>query len=1048
MKRRSIFYFGFLILVHQFALAQVTRGTISGTVKDETGAVLPGVSITIGHVDTGVIRETVSSDEGSYFAPNLAIGNYQVRAELPGFSTAVRTGITLTVGRQAIVDLVLQVGAITDEVTVTGEAPLVESTTSSVGGLVERSQIEELPLSGRDFGELTRLIAGVNRGGGGGSFQGGFTEGLSIRGSRDEANKILMDGTDIQGVDNQLPGSVAGVTLGIDAIQEFKVEVGTYSSEFGRALGGVINVSTRSGSNEFHGTFFEFLRNDNLDAADFFAAPGEKPEFKRNQFGFSIGGPILSDQTFFFGSYEGLRDRLGTTSIDDVPLRDPSDPDTVIFTDDGTTITAKDIIKPYLALYPFPNGRDHGDGTAELLTSAVQPTNEDFFTARIDHTLSDSDSLFGVYTFDDGRRTDFSDFNILRTPEKSRNQFLTIEETKIFSPTVFNTFHFGYSRNYKSLDRAESDITFDPDLTFAKGQTGVGGEGPLSIKDEELAVSGLGDFGVADKPRTWATNKFQVSDQVLWKKGSHSLKLGLEVIRFHQNIIQNSNVGGEYTFRSIERFLDANPRRFRVRLPGSDQTRGIRTTYIGWYLQDDFNVSPDLTLNLGFRHEIHTGPTEKFNRCPNIVEIFSGEATRDCPLFPTFNKNFGPRVGFAWDFSGTGKSALRGGFGIFYSELSASSYYTSITNQPPLTQIADVRNPVFPNAFQTILEEGEARLRGNPNSYTALPYTMQFSLTLQQELLQNTVLSVGYAGTLGRHLITRGEENVAKWVICPAAPCPAGSPDGAKFFRNAADPDVDPEDDLLSPFWTQIRRVTTNVNSTYHGLLVELRRRFSGGFSLQGSYTLSKSIDGFPFTTGQGVMDFFDWKRDTTLSDNDVRHNLTIATVFALPGPANGLAEKVLGGWQLAGIINLTSGSPFSAELDHNQSNDGKGREVERPNLVPGADNNPVLGGPDQYFDPLAFELQPEGFYGDLARNSLIGPGRNTLDFSLTKNMRFGEGRNLQFRTELFNAFNRPNFGQPSSTIFDEDGRLGKAGRIDSTSATARQIQFGLKLYF
>ena len=353
----------------------------------------------------------------------------------------------------------------------------------------------------------------------------------------------------------------------------------------------------------------------------------------------------------------------------------------------------------------------------------------------------------------------------------------------------------------------------------------------------------------------------------------------------------------------------------------------------------------------------------------------------------------------------------------------------------------------FPDTFQTVTDETKTRLRANPNSFTALPYTMQFSLTLQQELLPSTMVSVGYAGTLGRHLITRGEENIAKSVICPSGLidgveifCPAGSPAGRKFF-----PD---DDDLLSPFWNQIRRVTTNVNSSYHGLLVELRRRFSGGFSLQGSYTLSKSIDAHPFTTSGGIMDFFDWKRDTTLSDNDVRHNLTIATVYALPGPANGWAAKVFGDWQVGSIMSFTSGRPFSAELDHNQSQDGKQREVERPNLVPGADNNPVLGGPDQYFDVLAFELQPKGFYGDLARNSIIGPGVNLVDFSLSKNMRFSEGTNLQFRAEFFNIFNRTNFDQPEEKIFDKKGRLGSAGRINETSATSRQIQLALKFYF
>ncbi len=460
MSKKSIYFLGYvgflILLVHPFTLAQHSRATISGTVTDESGAILPGVSITIENLDMGTVRETVADDEGRYSAPNLSIGSYSVQAELPGFSTAVRTGIQLTVARNAIVDLALQVGEISERVTVTGEAPLVDTTSSSVGGLITQDVIENLPLNGRSFDELARLIPGVTRGVGSQSFQGGFTSGMSIRGARIEHNKILLDGTDIQGIDNQLPGSVAGVTLGVESIQEFKVEVGTYGAEFGRALGGVINVSTRSGTNEFHGSLFAFHRNDNLDAAQWEdnRTGAGKPEFKRNQFGGSFGGPIVPNQTFFFGSYEGLRDRLGRTLTSVVPFRLPSDPNTVIFSDDGETLTAIPLMEPYLALYPFPNSADpsrfdFGDGTGERVDSFSEPTDEDFFTVRIDHTLSQNDSLFVTYTFDDGNNFGANGFAFLRTPSRNRNQFVTIEETRVFSPSLFNTLHFGFSRNYK-----------------------------------------------------------------------------------------------------------------------------------------------------------------------------------------------------------------------------------------------------------------------------------------------------------------------------------------------------------------------------------------------------------------------------------------------------------------------------------------------------------------------------------------------------------------------------------------------------------------------
>ncbi len=992
--------------------AQGSMATVSGTVQDDTGAVLPGVAVSIKNTDTGLTRTAVTNASGGYFEPNLSLGSYEVHADLAGFQGEARTGITLTIGRHAVVDFKLKVGEMSEDVVVVGEAPMVDTRSGSVGGLVDQHDIQQLPLNGRSYGELTRLIPGVVRGSGSTGFQGGYTDNLSMRGGRGETNKILLDGTDIQGIDNKLPGGVGGLTLGVDSVREFRVEVGTYSAEYGRALGGVINVSTKSGTNKFSGNVFEFLRNDALDSRNFFDEA--KPDFSRHQFGFSLGGPIVRDKAFFFGNFEGLRERLGFTSIGTVPS---------VAAREGRLVAVNPAVQPYLALYPLPNGQDFGNGTAELIQEARQPTDQQFVSARGDYNLSNSDSVFVRYTFDKSKRSNPFDIASVTQDENSRNQFVTAEYQKIIRSTIFNTFRFGFSQNNKDLASGQSSTEISPSLTFVPG---------LSVVDSEILVEGISDFGVADAPRVWGTAKFQFTDNLVWRASNkHAVKLGLELIRFHQNIAQNSNNGGEYQFTSLVNFLRGTSRRFRSRLPGADQQRAVRTWYLGWYVQDDITIVPRLTLNLGLRHEVHTGPIEVDGKCSNVDDIMAPPRV-GCPLFETFAKNFAPRLGFAWDVTGSGKTAVRGGAGIYYSEMSASSYYTSITNQPPFTEVADLRNPPFPNAY-AVITSAVPQLRANPNAYTHVPSTYQFSLTLQRELTAKTMVSVGYAGALGRNWIRRGQENLAPFIILE---------DGRKFFPAGGVP--------RSPLYNEIRRVVTDADTSYHGLLVEVRRRFSANLSAQGSYTYSKAVDTAPFTTAGDVLDYYDKDFDVGLSDSDVRHNFSGAFTWQVPSiTSSRAADVILGGWQLGAIVSLSSGHPFTPLVGFNVSRDLRGNTgAERPNLVPGANPNPVLGGPDRYFDPASFELQERGFYGNVPRNTIIGPGYATVDFSLTKNVGLGGDRNLQFRIEIFNLLNRANFGLPNARVYTSAGPDPTAGRITETDGTARQAQVGVKLYF
>ncbi len=604
-----------LIFAGQTAPAQVTTATIIGTVKDTTGAFIPGASITIKNLDTGITRTLVSDDQGRYHAPNLSLGNYEVQASLAGFQTEVRSGVVLTVGREAVIDFSLKVGEITEKVTVLGEAPLVETTKSGIAGLIESKQIKDLPLNGRDFIQLSTLHAGVVSVRTGDSNQSrGFGVKLSIGGARPSQNRFLLDGSDINDTAGATPGSAAGVMLGVDTLREFQVLTNAYSAEYGKSAGGVVIAVTRAGTNEFHGTAFEFHRNDNLDARNFFDR-GDPPEFKRNQFGFSFGGPIAKDRSFFFGSYEGLRERLGVTRIARVPdLSVRNSP------------RISPIIAPYLNLYPLPNGRSFGRGIAEFITTESDATNEDFATVRLDHKFSDSNNLFGRYSFDDAERTRPNALQLFTNNQTSRYHYLTIEDTHILSPRLLNTVRFAYNRNTTS----DINITIrqiDRSLFFVPAHPQFGG----------IVVAGLTELsggGSGFNPRIFRNINVDVLESLTYTVGSHSLKFGFGVTRYHNNNNAPFRPGGRYQFDSIDALLEARASRLESMVPGvSDPVRKWRQWLFGIYFQDDWKATPHLTINLGLRYEFITVPEEADGKSANLRNVpFSTESTVGPPL--------------------------------------------------------------------------------------------------------------------------------------------------------------------------------------------------------------------------------------------------------------------------------------------------------------------------------------------------------------------------------------------------------------------------------
>jgi len=1085
MKARRFFFMIPLFLavcLTALVLPQGRTANIAGVVTDSTGGVLPGVEVTVRNVETGITQDLLTDDEGRYQVRNLRLGTYEVEASLAGFQTSVRSGITLTVGRSAVVDLTLQVGEITERVVVTGEAPLINTTSAELSGLVDAKKIRDLPLNGRSFDQLAQLQPGVSAYrhtsiGGTGNSAGGLR--ITVAGARPTQNNWVMDGTVIMDQSNSTPGSATGNNLGLEAILEFEVLTSTYSAAFGGRSGGTINIVTRSGTNEYHGSVFEFHRNDNLDATPFFSNSRgqDKEEFKRNQFGFALGGPIIKDRTFAFGTYEGLRERVARSSVRNVPTALAKQG---IFPG-GVILPVAPVSIPYLNLYPLPNGEDFGDGTGEFISSSSREVNEDYFSIRLDHEFSDSDSLFGRYTYNASPIISIGGLELFKDVSRSRLQYVTIEEKHIFSPSLLNTFNVGFNRSYRE-DDSEDLVDIDPSLSFIPGRRlgnisfsfgGVGG-----------AISGIGAGGLGFT----AFNLWQLSDNVNYTRGAHTLLFGVNVGRLQHNFTNAVFIRGTFLFRALEDFITgANATEFRGYHPDGNIFRGIRLTTLGLYVQDDFQVRPGLTINAGVRLQTQSAPSEVNGLQSNIPDIDSSPAVIGLPYFGQPGYGIEPRFGFAWDPFGTGKTSIRGGAGFFHDNLMGNVYVNSGTNDPFFTQVAALDDAPFPNAFDIIDQAqlgGAARgstIGGLPAIITValdakMPSRLQYNLNVQHEVMPNTMVLVAYVGALGRSGVRTSEANAA---------FPDKLPDGSSFWpagRDISGAACTPGDPAApatceafkrrnSNFSSHLRH-STDANSVYNSLQLMLNRRFSEGYQFQFSYTWSHSIDENSQQWGsegrnnpQNSLDTDNSELDRGPSIFDLRHNLTFNATYEFPFMQNQSTPlgKILGGWQLNALVSLVSGFTLTPALGFNNSRNFDLRNPERPDLVSGRDNNPTEGttagcgsvtagslqSVERWFDPCAYAIPTPGTFGNAGRGTVRGPGYANVDLGLVKTTRVSETVSVQFRAEAFNAFNRTNLGRPSASIFTSSGnRRGSSGRISSTLSRERQIQLGLKIIF
>jgi outer membrane receptor protein involved in Fe transport len=1030
-----------LVILPLRGAGQTTTANIYGTVKDESGALLPGVTVSAKNLETGLMRSLVTDAEGRYRISQLTLANYEVQAVLSGFQTAIRTGIDLSVGREAVVDLTLKVGEISAKVVVTAEAPLVETIRSEIGTLVDDKKIRDLPINGRSYDQLVLLQPGVvfypNAAR---DLQYGSGVKFTAFGARPQSNLFLIDGTDINDQADFTPGNAAGVTLGVETLREFKVLTSNYGAEYGRKSGAVVVAVTKSGTNSYHGDLFQFLRNDNLDARNFFDQ--QKPEFKRNQFGGTFGGPILKNRLFFFGGYEGLRERLGLSNLTVVPnalahqgcLPNASPPG-------GThCFNINTRVRPYLDLFPLPNGSDHGDGTADYFSSPSRVTDVDNFTMRVDHKLSDKDSYFARYTFDNSNVLLPERIPIFAQQFKSRYQYLTIEETRTINSRMLNVFRFGFNRSYSDSSPIQT-IGETPQLAFMPGQTMVGNINIDTVSASAFDGSLFGPQGAL--PRTFAYNLFQFSDEVSYSTGAHVLRFGASYARNDLNVKDNAFIPrGVYSFHTVEDFLRGIPYLFRAESPNSDTQRAWRQSIFGFYFQDDWHVRRNLTLNLGLRYEFVTIPHEVHGKSSTLVNL----TDRDVTIGPIWQRNpslkdFAPRVGLAWDPFGDAKTSIRAGFGIYY-DLPISYFYSIQGSRTfPFFFTGTVNNPTgFPTA-PTLLLSPSSRSLVVFDKDLSTPTKLQYNLSVQREIGFGTVVSVGYVGSRGYHLLRHQEANHF---------IPTILADGTRFYPANAP--------RVNPNFNTIRMASTDVNSRYQAFFVSVDRKFRGGLQFQASYTLSQSTDDNSGGWGTDIRnqesyagDPYDLSRDYALSGFNARHVLTFNYTYDLPfgRSLTGISAAFLKGWQVNGIGSFSSGQPFTLVWSSNRAHTYPGSTRSRPNLVPGANPNPILGGPDMYFDVTAFEPQAAGLTGNLERNSLIGPGYSSFDLSVVKSISFGERGSIEFRTEAFNVLNHANFDIPLRVIFDAQGHLiPTAGQIKNTSGSSRQIQFGVKIHF
>jgi len=1096
---------GLIVLTNCQAFGQGSTATLTGTVKDVSGAVLPGAAVTVKHLETGLARSAQADSGGGFSIPSLPVGEYEVTAEKMGFRREVRRGITLVVAQQAVVDLTLQVGSIDQQVTVTAEAPLVNTTLSSTSGLISEQQIKDLPLNGRSFDQLLTLNVGTvdNRS----NINNNAWTSFSVAGKRPKTNRFFMNGVDYIGSNSTgqfiTPSGSSGQLLGLEAVREYNVLQHTYGAEYGKRAGAQVTVVSASGTNQLHGDLFEYLRNSVLDARNFFDDPSTvgTPPFKRNQFGGALGGPLKKDKMFLFGNYEGFRERLAVSSVSIVPnaqARLGNLPCYIVNTASGAcpdrsayvrVTNLKTGMLPYANYFwPAPNGGDilvNGlpDGSAYARGNPSRKVREDFGLVRFDDILSGRDNFSANFIMDDGDRATPPGDPVFITLTTQRTYLLGVQETHVFSPTVVNIATAGFSRAWGTQVQAPA-VSIPSNLVFLSGTN----PGSITIgggANTNTAAAFAQPTGNSLNRDT--RNHLTLADDVRFTKGSHSFSAGGWFQRVQQNMYGGAQAtAGTINYPTLLAFLQDSPTQFIAN--SNPQPVYYRSTEAAWYVQDELKLRPNLTLRLGLREEMTNGWNEAHNHASNYVYDANGIPLTDPVIGSSaFTENnaaalWQPRVGLVWDPTGKGKWAVRAGFGI-YNDLQDNIGHRLNANAPFNARLTLANTPllsIIPIPFGTqappschvpsdLVPPVKCSIfsPGGLDPVMRTPTLQQWSFTVERELTQNLMLQLSYVGSQAYHVVTAINKNMAQPQVCSSsAGCLSGGiraanqavrvPQGTLYMPST--PGLRP-----NPYIGATQGWFYVGTSSYHSGSVSLTKRTAHGLTFKTNYTYSKILDinsAFLATSGSNeppaVLNPYNMKAQKGIAAYSLTHQFNANFSYQLPfgsgqrfgRGANKLANQLIGGWQWNGSLTAQSGFPFTPLVGSNSSGTGETQNPDVPNLNP-AFNGPVISGTvDKWFDPRAFVMPLAGTFGNVSRGSFTGPGLTNFDTSLFKRFNVNEKMNLQLRVEAFNLFNHPNFSSPNPIVFSGNNYSSSAGVITTTSTYSRQIQFALKLMF
>ena len=1017
--------------------AQTVTGAVMGTVTDNTGGVMPGATVTVVNTGSSFTRSDVTDEKGRYQIRQLPIGPYQVTAELSGFKKQLKT-LQLTVGTEAEVDFAMELGAMEETVEVTGEAAIVQTSSTEIGALVDQKQIQQLPLNARDIQQLATIQPGVQSQA---AYNGLYGANISVRGSRPEQNRYLLNGVDAGTTFGTSPVSAANIIMGVEGLQEFKVLTSDYSAAYGGKQGGVVNMVTKAGTNAFKGSAYEFHRDDSTESRNYFAT--SVPPFKRDQFGASFGGPIKSNKTFFFTNYEQFRQRVGLTYVGTVP----SDPARQGILPTGQVPVAPQM-QAFINLMPHGNGAILSDGyTQQYLSSPQQAVDEKYVTVRVDHQLSSNDQLWGVYT---------GDWSTSDTPEANPNfagfsyrdkNIFSLENAHTFSEHLLNSTRFGFNRNWyfdettAVVDIAQNMyVAADPFVTPS-------GRGQF----ESMTIGSMTGMATSGNAPVWYQhNGFDFSTEFNYLRGPHSWKFG----GAYQYAADDGSytavqARGEISFDTYQQFLSGIAARANVILPGSDPRRNFRSHNASVFAEDSWHVKQNMTLSLGLRWEALLSLSEAKGNFANLRGGPMDPApTVGNPVLIAQKDNFAPRVGFNWDVTGDGKTSVRGGAGVFYNQINPFSLRESSNNYPLTTQYS-LTNAPFPNVFDAL--KGPVTVVPDFGAIEFRPKTpvlYSYHTSLQRELKWKTAVTLSYVGSQGRHLPSGTIVN-SDWGnrLVPQIV------NGQYFWPAGLT--------RPNPNFGRIGFGSFVLTSSYNAFQMNVERRLAQGFAFGGNYTYAKCFDQ---ASGElntalgngGGPSVLQYSRDLNSGYGPCSfvsvNSGNINTTWDIPGPTGGAAGAVLGGWRWSTIWTMQGGVPFEIKTGFNRSrqNVSSSSLGDRPNWAPGCDaNKAFVGQVTQWFDVNCFVLNDLGYLGNVPARAMRGPGLFTSDWSMTKNFSLGGGRRIEVQAQAFNITNRANFRVPAASLWQNaTTRNPNAGRITATVTPARQVQFGVKYVF